>query len=290
MSPPDGQLHNNNSNDNNYHHHHRSHHRPSHTRRSREQSPDPHRSLGGRHDHIDSRHDSLRSSYPVSGPRTRPLTPQPYPSSSSSSRPAKRLSWPPFPACEDEKVALAKEANATRLADSDKSEARSRGVLDQQPIILEAEIPVTRNGRPDLNYAQSTGEPARASKVGAARPPFASDKQTKDGKSERRGTATPPSFDDSFPQTPELGTRQSTPYVFTPKASDSSKTSSADSGYFSSPEAAKVTAAAEKRKVAYGLDENAKSDALRGKGKHRDSSGRTRDGTFTAPCRRGFCQ
>lgn len=167
------------------------------------------------------------------------------------------------------------------------SEARSRGALDQQPIILEAHVPLSRERKPYLGHAQSAGEPSRSNRASPARPPVNPEKQSKGHSLDRRGRATPPSLGDAFPKTPEFG-RHSTPYVFTPKASESSKTPSGDSGYFSSPEAAKVAAASEKRKVTSGLSDTATSDALRGKGKTRDANGRLRDGVSPAPAVQDF--
>lgn len=56
-----------------------------------------------------------------------------------SRRPKKR--WPPFPSAEEEVISLAQELEPD-YPDPGGKEARSRGTLDQQPIILEVDPPV----------------------------------------------------------------------------------------------------------------------------------------------------
>lgn len=59
-----------------------------------------------------------------------------------SSRPRKR--WPPLPSAEDEVVSLAREFRPGP-PDAGGEDARSRGSLDQQPLILDVDLPSTKN-------------------------------------------------------------------------------------------------------------------------------------------------
>ena len=175
-------------------------------------------------------------------------------------------------------MALAKEANAPRVIDAVKSEARSRGVLEQQPIIVEADLPAKENTRPTEGKQKSKTISKKGDKPSkeSLRSFYGTSNDDRDGK---RGRVSAPSFGDSFPLTPEF-TRQSSPYVFTPKDPESSKSGSQDSGYFSSPDAVKANHP-DKRNATVGLTTSAPSEPLKGKGKSREGapgSHRTRPG------------
>lgn len=62
-----------------------------------------------------------------------------------SRRPRRR--WPPPPSAEEEAISLAHEFRPGR-PDAGGEEARSRGSLDQQPIILDVDLPVTKTKTP----------------------------------------------------------------------------------------------------------------------------------------------
>ncbi|KAL8931140.1 MAG: hypothetical protein Q9208_000244 [Pyrenodesmia sp. 3 TL-2023] len=68
-----------------------------------------------------------------------------------SRRPRKR--WPPLPSAEDEMVSLAREFRPGP-PDAGGEEARSRGSLDQQPLILDVDLPSTKN---DSQIRKETG-------------------------------------------------------------------------------------------------------------------------------------
>lgn len=54
----------------------------------------------------------------------------------------RRARWPPAPSVEDEVDALTKEfASTTSISDSSSSDAKSRGTVDQEPILVEVEQP-----------------------------------------------------------------------------------------------------------------------------------------------------
>lgn len=72
----------------------------------------------------------VRHQYPCTVPR-------PQPPFQSCHQP--RRSWPPFPRAEDESLALSREYPPAR-SDTSSEEAQSRGILDQQPIILDANV------------------------------------------------------------------------------------------------------------------------------------------------------
>ncbi|KAF2808776.1 uncharacterized protein BDZ99DRAFT_499181 [Mytilinidion resinicola] len=79
-----------------------------------------------------------RYSYSTLPPRSPAYPPRPDP--------RKKPRWPPSPSVENEIDSLAKELRGVGLEDESSGEARSRGTVDQEPIMLEVEQP-----KSDLN-------------------------------------------------------------------------------------------------------------------------------------------
>lgn len=191
---------------------------------------------------------------------------------------AGRPRWPPPPFVEDEKISLAREFRPPYVASSDSDYVPNRGAVDQVPIILPAHVPLD-NGQDQTKTAArpNRAHPPYADSWTSSAAPHAS--TTAQG----RNRASHPEFDSPLSNPSEFGTRHSTPYVFTPRATEASayKASSGDSGYFSSSstEPAKASASIDSRKTALGSSECICSDTLRGEGKSRDATNpRTRDG------------
>ncbi|KAI9661371.1 MAG: hypothetical protein M1831_003104 [Alyxoria varia] len=171
------------------------------------------------------RHHPPKYSHPLSSSTARSSTPQPEP----RPRPSKRSTWPPSPFVEDEKIALAKEANAPIIADV--KDVPNRGSLEQKPFLwpLSEERSCSSS---DAKTGEGQGrreDPHRTKKDGTTTPPRA----PPNFQGSLRGRVKVPHLGDAMPKSPMVGDRHPSPYTFTPKAHDTSKAPSLDSGYFS---------------------------------------------------------
>lgn len=169
---------------------------------------------------------------------------------------------------EDEKASLAREANAPRYADSEQSDARSRGCLDQQPIILEADEAKTgatsSHPKKERRPGSKTSGGSLKDPLFGHRPPYS--RQTSKENDSGRSV---PKVESGKP--PELSSRPPSTYAFTPRSRNESQPSVVDSGYMSSSES-RAARHAEKRKADPGHGDAVMSDALRGEGKSREST------------------
>ncbi|KAK5116090.1 hypothetical protein LTR85_009372 [Meristemomyces frigidus] len=162
--------------------------------------------------------------------------PPPPPDSGRPGRPhrsplRRRYEWPPQPTCEDEAVALAKEAGAgDLLKEIGRDEAGSRGTIDQDPIIQEVPEFINQHDRRFVVVSDSEKD---LTSTGIPTPPTSEDERAR--KVRRRPSRLNTALDDGVP---ELSKRTSSPYAFTKPTKLQRDVSSADR--FLSPDTLKA--------------------------------------------------
>ena len=165
----------------------------------------------------DNEYASKRSSRPSLDPRYHyppPLPPDTgrtphYPPSPNR----RQYSWPPQPTCEDEAAALAKEAGTQSLLKTvGKDEARSRGTIDQEPIVQDVPELVNREERRFVPVTDNARQQATSPPV--ITPPTSEDERER--KAKRRPSKLDMSFNKFDDSVPEMSKRAASPYAFKP--------------------------------------------------------------------------
>ncbi|OCK80462.1 hypothetical protein K432DRAFT_328209 [Lepidopterella palustris CBS 459.81] len=153
----------------------------------------------------------------------------PHPSRIPTNRPQpefrKKPRWPPSPSVEDESDSLAKEfPSATTLSDASSGEVHSRGLVDQEPIMLEVEQPKS-NQNDERRFVLVSGHGTSA----------ASSSTTRDGRRRSfvdRGNI--PHLKTAIDDSPILSRREPSPYAYSKPAKAAGTRTSGE--YFLSPE------------------------------------------------------
>lgn len=171
---------------------------------------------------------------------------QPPPHSKSSSthstyrsdpRPRTLSKWPPSPAVEDEVAALAKEVAvpASPAQRADGGEAKSRGTVDQYPIIQEIEQPKVAVPVPDLNderrFVLVSDTAPDADDISSSGYSAIHERRRRKSFAERGNMAH---LKTDIHDPPVFTERVSTPYVYKPQKDSTAPSSAAD--IFLSPE------------------------------------------------------
>ncbi|TKA32902.1 hypothetical protein B0A50_01128 [Salinomyces thailandicus] len=140
--------------------------------------------------------------------------PPPPPDNGRPSRPQRpttwrRYSWPPSPTVEDEAVSLAKEAGTQLiLKEIGKDEARSRGTIDQEPVVEEVPGIIDRAGRKAAAVALDSKKEAKSTRPPT--PPISDEERSR--RARRRPSKINTDVDNGAP---DFAQRTSSPYAFT---------------------------------------------------------------------------
>ncbi|KAK3680393.1 hypothetical protein LTR37_021270 [Vermiconidia calcicola] len=150
-------------------------------------------------------YDSRYGDYPPPLPPDTGRPPAPARRAVSSTR--RRNSWPPKASCEDEAASLAKEAGSKQLLkEIGKDEVRSRGSVDQEPMILEVPEYINQDER---RFVLDRDRPSSDLPT----PPSSEDERTR--KARRRPSKLNMKFDKLDENVPEMNKRTSSPYAYT---------------------------------------------------------------------------
>ncbi|KAF2655516.1 hypothetical protein K491DRAFT_426001 [Lophiostoma macrostomum CBS 122681] len=195
------------------------------------------------------------SSYNFYDPRYTVPPPPPRRSSAQPpyrSEPSRRPRWPPSPSVEDEKAALAREVSSAGSGNEESSgEAKSRGTVDQYPIIEEIEQP---RFIPDFNDERRFVLVSEPSANGDPASPVDPAKERRRKSFAERGNMAHLRTDVDDPLL--FTKRTSTPYAYTKGQKESTAPSGAE--YFLSPEPITPSASSIPRTVPKRGDQNAK--------------------------------
>ena len=125
----------------------------------------------------------------------------------------KRFTWPPQPTCEDEATALAKEAGTQKvLSEIRKDEARSRGTVDQWPIVKDVPEFI---GKDERAYVVTSDSDSKSTTSNLPTPPTSEDEKAR--KANRRPSRLSMKFDNRDSAVPEMSRRAaSSPYTYRP--------------------------------------------------------------------------
>ena len=119
----------------------------------------------------------------------------------------RRPSWPPAPTCEDEAASLSKEAGSQQLLfNVGKDEARSRGKIDQEPILEDVLEYINQHERRFVLSEQPTP------KTDLPTPPTSEDEKAR--KARRRPSKLDMGFQKVNDHVPEMTKRSASPYAY----------------------------------------------------------------------------